>query len=265
MIPEKVVELSFKDPEKENQFEIPMKNTKCKILLVEDDRNLGYVVKDFLEVSGYEVVHMTDGECGLRAFKDDNFDLCLLDIMLPQKDGFTLAADIRKLDSLVPVVFLTSKSMTADKLKGFKLGADDYISKPFSTEELVMRIEAIMKRVNLAGSDSGHKLFYLGPCIFNYPEKTLTTDQKKVALSNKQAELLRLLCLNANKILTRETALKTIWGADDYFMGRSMDVHIAQLRKLFKEYPDILINNIHGVGFKLEMNHKSPEASSPTS
>lgn len=232
-----------------------MKNANCKILLVEDDRNLGYVVKDFLEVSGYEVVLKTDGESGLRAFKEDTFDLCLLDIMLPQKDGFTLATDIRKLDSLVPVVFLTSKTMTADKLKGFKLGADDYISKPFSTEELVMRIEAIMKRVHLAGSDNGHNLFHIGSCSFNYPEKTLTTEHRKVALSNKQAELLRLLCLNRNKILTRESALKTIWGADDYFMGRSMDVHIAQLRKLFKEFPDISINNIHGVGFKLEVSN----------
>ncbi len=231
-----------------------MKHAKFKILLVEDDRNLGFVVKDFLEASGYDVIHAMDGERGLQAFREQNVDLCLLDIMLPRKNGFMLAADIRKLDSLVPLVFLTSKSMTSDKIQGFKLGADDYITKPFSTEELVMRIEAIMKRVTLAGSHSGLSLFTLGPCRFNYSEKSLSTGPKKVALSHKQSELLRLLCLNRDKILTREIALKTIWGADDYFMGRSMDVHIAQLRKLFKEYPAICINNIHGVGFKLEVN-----------
>ena len=231
-----------------------MKKTKNRILLVEDDRNLGFIVKDFLELSGYEVVHVEDGERGLQAFKEDSFDLCLLDIMLPHKDGFTLAADIRKLDSLVPIVFLTSKTMTEDKLKGFKLGADDYISKPFSTEELVLRIEAILKRVDMSGFDSETKLFNIGRYQFNYPEKMLMLGDKEISLTNKQAELLRLLYLNRNKLLKRETALKAIWGEDDYFMGRSMDVHIAKLRKLLKEDPEISITNIHGAGFKLEIN-----------
>lgn len=230
-----------------------MKRTKIRILLVEDDRNLGFIVKDFLELSGYDVVHVEDGNIGLKAFKEGNFDLCLLDIMLPHKDGFTLAADIRNLDSLVPIVFLTSKTMTEDKLKGFKLGADDYISKPFSTEELVLRIEAILKRVDIAGVDHDQKIFSIGRYKFNYQEKMLMMDDKQVSLTNKQAELLRLLYLNRNKLLKRETALKTIWGEDDYFMGRSMDVHIAKLRKLLKDDPEISITNIHGAGFKLEI------------
>lgn len=228
-----------------------MKRTKCRILLVEDDRNLGYVVKDFLELSGYEVVHVEDGESGLKTFREGAFDLCLLDIMLPHKDGFTLAADIRKTDSLVPIVFLTSKTMTEDKLKGFKLGADDYISKPFSTEELVLRIEAILKRVDISGGESGDACMQIGRFHFHYPEKTLRLEEKHISLTNKQAELLRLLYLNRNKLLKRETALKTIWGEDDYFMGRSMDVHIAKLRKLLKDDPRISITNIHGAGFKL--------------
>ncbi len=230
-----------------------MKKIKGSILLVEDDRNLGYIVKDFLEMSGYTVVLAEDGVSGLEAFKERNIDLCLLDIMLPNKDGFSLSEDIRKLDSLVPIIFITSKTMTKDKLKGFKHGADDYITKPFSTEELVMRMEAILKRVDIAGIDSSHNLFTIGKYVFDYSEKKLILGEKETPLTNKQAELLRLLYLNKNKLLKRETALKTIWGEDDYFMGRSMDVHIAKLRKLLKEDPNIAISNVHGVGFKLEV------------
>ncbi|MFP4065230.1 MAG: response regulator transcription factor [Bacteroidales bacterium] len=232
-----------------------MKKTKGRILLVEDDRNLGYIVKDFLEMSGYEVVHIEDGDSGLETFKSDNFDLCLLDIMLPNRDGFKLSEDIRKLDSLVPVIFLTSKTMTEDKLKGFKHGADDYITKPFSTEELVLRIEAILKRINISGLDSSHNVFSIGRYVFSYSEKKLILGENEIPLTNKQAELLRLLYLNRNKLLKRETALRTIWGEDDYFMGRSMDVHIAKLRKLLREDPNIAIINIHGAGFKLELKH----------
>ncbi len=232
-----------------------MKKAKGRILLVEDDRNLGYIVKDFLEMSDYTVVHAEDGDSGLEAFKKGNFDLCLLDIMLPNKDGFRLSDDIRKLDSLVPVIFITSKTMTEDKLKGFRHGADDYITKPFSTEELVMRIEAILKRVDIAGLDSSQNLLAMGKYVFDYPEKKLIIGDKEIPLTNKQAELLRLLYLNRNKLLKRETALKTIWGEDDYFMGRSMDVHIAKLRKLLQDDPSIAITNIHGVGFKLEIQN----------
>ncbi len=229
-------------------------NNKNSILLVEDDRNLGYIVKDFLELSGYEVVLEEDGERGLEAFKSGRFDLCLLDIMLPKKDGFTLSQDIRKIDKLVPIVFLTSKTMTQDKLKGFKLGADDYITKPFSTEELVFRIEAILKRIDLSGPDSQGKDYTLGSYRFSFAEKTLLHNKQEIHLTNKQAELLRLLYLNKNKLLKRETALRAIWGEDDYFMGRSMDVHIAKLRKLLKEDPQISIVNVHGAGFRLEIN-----------
>ncbi len=231
-----------------------MKKVKGRILLVEDDRNLGYIVKDFLEMSGYEVVHHEDGNSGLEAFKNDNFDLCLLDIMLPNKDGFRLSDDIRKLDSLVPVIFITARTMTEDKLKGFKHGADDYITKPFSTEELVLRIEAILKRIDIAGIDSDHNVFPLGKYVFDYSQKKLILGEQETTLTNKQAELLRLLYLNRNKLLKRETALKTIWGEDDYFMGRSMDVHIAKLRKLLREDPGISIVNIHGAGFRLEVD-----------
>lgn len=231
-----------------------MKKVKHKILFVEDDRNLSFVVKDFLEIAGYEVVHAEDGEKGLTAFRKGRFDLCLLDIMLPQKDGFTLACDIRHVDSLVPIIFLTSKSLTDDRLKGFRLGADDYITKPFSTEELVLRIEAILKRVDMIGKDEINGIFEFGPCRFNYNEKVLVLDEEEISLTNKQAELLRLLYLNRNKLLRREVALKTIWGADDYFMGRSMDVHIAKLRKILSPYPGISITNIHGSGFKLEIS-----------
>jgi len=230
-----------------------MKKAKGRILLVEDDQNLGFIVKDFLEMSGYEVVHHEDGNNGLEAFKNDSFDLCLLDIMLPNKDGFKLADDIRKLDSLVPVIFITAKTMTEDKLRGFKHGADDYITKPFSTEELVMRIEAILKRIDIAGIDSDHNVFTLGKYVFDYSEKKLILGEQETTLTNKQAELLRLLYLNRNKLLKRETALKTIWGEDDYFMGRSMDVHIAKLRKLLKDDPNIAITNVHGAGFKLKI------------
>lgn len=225
---------------------------KTKILLVEDDENLGVVTKDFLEISGYEVTLSPDGRKGLEAFEEENFDVVILDIMMPFIDGFTVAENIRKKDATIPIIFLTARSMKEDKIQGFKIGADDYITKPFSTEELQLRIEAILRRM---GSNGQHASTYkIGPFTFNYDEHELESEKLgKKRLTKREAEVLRMLCNYKNKILKRETALKEIWGENDYFMGRSMDVYITKLRKILKTEPGVTIANIHNIGFKLEV------------
>ncbi len=231
-----------------------MKKNKPKILLVEDDTNLGFVLNDFMSMSNYEPTLARDGNEGLETFKNGNYDLCILDVMLPFKDGFTLAEEIRKIEPNIPIIFLTAKTMEKDKIKGFKAGGDDYITKPFSTEELSLRIEAILKRskYSIIKNDTSSE-FEIGKYKFDYTNYLLSSPSGQRRLTKKEAEVLRLLCLNKNQIVKREVALKNIWGDDDYFMGRSMDVYITKLRKFLKDDENVSIVNIPRTGFKLEV------------
>lgn len=232
-----------------------MKDIKAQILLVEDDKNLGYILTDYLEMSGYGVEWQQNGVKGLLAFKTKplGYDLCILDVMLPGKDGFTLAADIRNTNPDVPLMFLTAKNMKEDSVKGFKIGADDYITKPFSTELLLLRIEAVLRRYRKNSNNNSSGLYQVGRFLFNYNDRSLTLNDKSQQLTRKEADVLRLLCKHHNKLLKREVALKTIWGENNYFMGRSMDVYITKLRKYLKDDPAVSITNVHGSGFRLEV------------
>ncbi len=228
-----------------------------KILLVEDDPNFGDVLRSYLEMNDYDVTLATDGVAGLEAFRKGTFDLCIFDVMMPKKDGFTLAKDVRERDKDVPIIFLTAKTMKEDVLQGFKIGADDYISKPFNSEELLFRIQAIMKR-SQGKSDPKEEIkdFEIGQYHFNYPLRILTHtdengDQEKDKLSPKEAQLLRMFCTHVNDILPRSEALTKIWGEDNYFTARSMDVFVTKLRKYLKKDSNIEIVNIHGNGFQL--------------
>lgn len=225
---------------------------KGMILLVEDDVNLGFVVQDTLKMNGYKVHLATDGKAGLKQFNENQYDLLLLDVMLPHKDGFTLAEDIRKTNAQVPIVFLTAKSMTEDKIKGLKTGADDYITKPFSSEELLLRVEAILKRSGKSTQQNEKDKFQIGKYSFDYTNYVLTIDSNTKKLTKKEAEVLKLLCVNKNQVLQRDLVLNMVWGNDDYFLGRSLDVFITKLRKYLSDDPNVTITNVHGVGFKLE-------------
>jgi len=230
---------------------------KIKILLVEDDYNLGFVVQDQLKSNGYDVTLATNGVEGLKKFNEGHFQMCILDVMMPKKDGFTLARDIRKTDLNTPILFLTAKNLTEDKIEGFKAGGDDYLTKPFSTEEFLLRVKAILKRVNLIDPNDIEVVFSIGNTSFDSENLTLTYasgEQKK--LTKKEAKILLLLAQNKNKVLTRDIVLNSVWGQDDYFVGRSLDVFITKLRKYLKEDESVTINNIHGVGFKLETPKK---------
>jgi two-component system OmpR family response regulator len=230
------------------------KKSKGSILLVEDDKNLGFILTDYLGMSGYQVEHAENGVTGLEAFRNGKFDLCILDIMMPLKDGFTLAREIRELDEHIPIIFLTAKTLKEDKIIGFKIGADDYITKPFSTEELNLRIEAILRRTRMALLNNDQPVvFQIGTYNFDYSNQLLTGPDTERRLTKKEAEVLRLLCINKNRILRREIALRMIWGEDDYFMGRSMDVYITKLRKFLSLDPNVNITNIHRTGFMLEV------------
>ncbi len=227
-----------------------MNEDKVKILLCEDDENLGMLLREYLQTKGYDADLQPDGEAGYKAFTRGKYDLCVFDVMMPKKDGFALASDIRNINSEVPIIFLTAKSMKEDILQGFKLGADDYISKPFSMEELLSRIESILRRVK------GKKVkdvvvFNIGNFTFDAQKQILTFDGETRKLTTKESELLRLLASNANNILERNYALKSIWEDDNYFNARSMDVYITKLRKLLKDDPNVAIINIHGKGYKL--------------
>ena len=223
---------------------------KVKILLCEDDENLGMLLREYLQAKGLEVNLLPDGEAGYQSFLNEKYDLCVLDVMMPKKDGFTLAQDIRKINGVVPIVFLTAKSLKEDVLEGFKIGADDYITKPFSMEELLFRIEAILRRISGKKNKNGNE-YRLGKMVFDTQKQLLTSDTKQVKLTTKESELLTLLVQNANNILERNYALKTIWVEDNYFNARSMDVYITKLRKLLKDDSDVEIINIHGKGYKL--------------
>lgn len=229
-----------------------------KILLVEDDPNLGMLLQDYLQLKGkFDVVLCTDGEEALKAYTKDQYDICILDVMMPKKDGFTLAKDIRKINAQVPIIFATAKAMMEDKTEAFNLGGDDYITKPFRIEELLLRIQALLKRV----ADSGKMVmeeyptkFKLGKYLFDYTAQLINDGTNQQKVSTKEAELLRLLCLKKNEVLTREEALISIWHDDNYFNGRSMDVFLSKLRKYLKDDPGVEIINVHGKGYKLLIN-----------
>lgn len=235
-----------------------MANATYKILLVEDDQNFGDVLRSYLEMHDYSVTLATDGVLGLEAFKKGPFDLCILDVMMPRKDGFSLAKDIRERDMEVPIIFLTAKTMKDDVLQGFKIGADDYIAKPFNSEELLLRIQAVLKRVNkLADPRDDQREFIIGKYHFNFPLRILTFndpepgEENQWKLSPKEAELLRMFCKYINDVTPRSEALTKIWHEDNYFTARSMDVFVTKLRKYLAKDPGIEIVNIHGNGFQL--------------
>ncbi len=226
----------------------------AQILLVEDDPGLGFVIQDTLKEKGYTVHLCRDGKEGLMQFNKGNYHLCLLDVMMPKKDGFELARDIRKIDTEVPIIFLTAKSMVEDKVEGLRTGADDYITKPFSNEELVLRIEAVLKRYKKDPDkdDAENSTFKIGSFTYNPDNFQLRRGNEKKSLTKKEAGVLKLLCEHKNKVIERELITNMVWGDDSYFVGRSLDVFITRLRKHLAEDENVSIANVHGVGFRLE-------------
>jgi DNA-binding response OmpR family regulator len=227
-----------------------------RILLAEDDRNLGNILKAFLDAKGFATTLCINGQEAINTFRPGDFEFCILDIMMPVKDGFTAATEIRARDHNVPILFLTAKSLQEDKLKGFEIGADDYITKPFSMEELMLRMQAILRRTDNPArfEPNNDNIFNIGGYIFDYNRQTLIYRRKELKLTSKEAGLLRLLCLHANDVLERSEALRIIWNDDSYFNARSMDVYIAKLRKYLRDDPNVELINVHSVGFKLVMN-----------
>ena len=223
---------------------------KLKILLCEDDENLGMLLREYLQAKGFTTELCADGELGYKAFLKTKFDICVLDVMMPKKDGFTLAKEIRNSNQEIPIIFLTAKTLKEDILEGFKIGADDYITKPFSMEELVFRIEAIIRRTK-GKKNKESTVYRIGQFTFDTQKQLLCLGDEQRKLTTKENELLALLCSHANEILQRDFALKTIWIDDNYFNARSMDVYITKLRKHLKDDPSIEIINIHGKGYKL--------------
>ena len=232
-----------------------METVKTRILLVEDDPSLGTLLEEYLNAKGFETKLADDGNKGYDVFCKNTFDLLLLDVMMPHKDGITLAKEIRMNDKNVPIIFLTAKSMKEDTIEGFNAGGDDYITKPFSMEELLVRINAVLRRTNkLRSQDSEEVSFSIGKYQFNAEKQALQINGGEQKLTTKESQLLRLLCVHKNDVMDRNFALKTIWHDDNYFNGRSMDVYIAKLRKYLKDDNNVEIINIHGKGFKLLVN-----------
>ena len=223
---------------------------KLHILLCEDEESLGMLVREYLQAKGYDAELYLDGEAGYKAFVKGKYDMCLLDVMMPKMDGFTLARELRSINSEVPIMFLTAKNLKDDILEGFKLGADDYLTKPFSMDELVYRMEAILRRVKARSRQMATR-YQLGRFTFDTQRQLLSIDDKSTKLTTKESELLTMLCTHMNDILERDLALKTIWIDDNYFNARSMDVYITKLRKHLKDDDQIEIINIHGKGYKL--------------
>jgi DNA-binding response OmpR family regulator len=228
---------------------------QTRLLLAEDDRNLGNILKNYLDAKGYATTLCVNGQEAIDVFNRKEFDFCILDIMMPVKDGFAVATEIRAVNKKIPILFLTAKTLQEDKLKGFEIGADDYITKPFSMEELLLRLHAILRRTDEpAKTMTSDSVFTLGKYTFDYNRQTLISRNKEQKLTSKEAGLLRLLCTHANEVLDRSTALNEIWNDDSYFNARSMDVYIVKLRKYLKDDPHVELLNVHGVGFKLVMN-----------
>ncbi|WP_370449484.1 response regulator transcription factor [Apibacter sp. HY039] len=230
---------------------------KAKLLLVEDDPSFGAVLKDYLSLNDYDVTLAVDGEDGLKKFKAESFDICLTDVMMPKKDGFTLAKEIIDINPDVPIIFLTAKNMRGDILTGYKLGANDYITKPFDTEVLIYKINAVLQRISnisISKEKEEKEIYEISNFVFNTKLRLLEVKDKKYKLSPKENELLKLLCLYKNDLMTRDEALTKIWQNNNYFTSRSMDVYIASLRKYLKEDQNIEIVNIHGEGFRMLVN-----------
>ena len=229
---------------------------KLKVLIVEDDPNLGQILSEYLGIKGLDPTLCKDGEEGLESYNHGVFDLCILDVMMPKKDGFTLAREIRVKDKNIPIIFLTAKSMKEDTIRGLKIGADDYMTKPFSMEELLLRIQAVMRRVGKTNSERlNSSLVLVGKFKFDNNKQQLEADGAITKLTTKESALLNLLVANKNETLERSIALKNVWGDDSYFNARSMDVYIAKLRKLLKEDDSLQIITVHGEGFKLLMEN----------
>lgn len=222
-----------------------------KILLVEDDLTLNFIIKDNLEQNGYVVTSAEDGEAAVKIFKSEKFSLCLLDVMLPKKDGFTVAKEIRQIDDHTPIIFLTARSMTEDRINGLTIGGDDYMTKPFSMEELLLKIRIFLKRTLTPADGATDQNFYkVGKFNFYFDSLILSSDGERKTLTYKEAELLRYFCDNPNKVLSRSDILKQVWGSDDYYLGRSLDVFISRLRKYLSGDESIKILNLHGIGFR---------------
>jgi len=225
---------------------------KGKILFAEDDANLGFVVKDNLEDSGFQVELYTDGETALLAYQHGEYDLCILDVMMPKKDGFSVAQAIRKTNADIPIIFVTAKSLKEDRIKGFQLGADDYLTKPFSIEEMILRVEAILKRSKKGVRPSqNNDSFIVGEFTFDFKNLLIIHPTHTQEMTQRDGELLRLLCMSKNQVVERDTILSVIWGDENYFNGRSLDVFISRLRRYLKLDPQVEIVNIHRVGFKI--------------
>ncbi|MBE7171925.1 MAG: response regulator transcription factor [Williamsia sp.] len=232
---------------------------KAKVLLAEDDAALGFVIKDSLQEDGYHVVLCTDGQTAIDVFKKGEFDICLLDVMMPRKDGLAVAKKIRQQTDRIPILFLTAKSMEEDKIKGFQTGADDYITKPFSMAELLLRMDVFLRRTKKMHSEQIQE-YAIGSLHFSYTDLKIVSAEGVIPITQKEADLLRFLCLHPNKVLRREEVLLNVWGKDDYFLGRSMDVFITKLRKHFKSDPSVVLETIHGVGFRFNVPTLSNQA-----
>jgi DNA-binding response OmpR family regulator len=226
-----------------------MQNAKATIFLAEDDYALAAVMKDALEDEGYEICHYADGQVAIDKFDKDKFDICLLDIMMPNKDGFAVAKKIRQQSDVMPILFISTRVLEDDKIKGYKTGADDYISKPFSINELLMKIEVFLRRTKKIHSDLVEE-YQIGKLNFSYTELKIFSSDDSINITQKEAELLRFFCMHPNKLLKRPEVLLNVWGKDDFFLGRSMDVYVTKLRKALRADPDIVLETIHGVGYR---------------
>ena len=222
-----------------------------RVILLEDDANLGTVLQEHLQMHGFDVTLCPDGEQGLVVWRPNEFELCLVDVMMPKRDGFSFAEEVRRRDKEIPIIFLTARSMKEDKIHGFKVGCDDYITKPFSVEELMLRIEAVLRRTSGRSVSATTDEFEIGSYRFQYSRQLLTRGEHEQKLTPKESELLRFLCMNPNRTILREEALREVWNDDSYFAGRSMDVFVSRLRKYLKEDPSIEIMGVHGKGFRL--------------
>ena len=226
-----------------------MQNPKATIFLAEDDYALAAVMKDALEDEGYEIYHFADGQVAIDKFDKDKFDICLLDIMMPNKDGFAVAKKIRQQSDRMPILFISTKAHEDDKIKGYKTGADDYISKPFSINELLLKIEVFLRRTKKMYSDIVEE-YRIGNLNFSYTEMKIYSSEDSINITQKEAELLRFFCVHSNKLLKRREVLLNVWGKDDFFLGRSMDVYVTKLRKALRSDPGIVLETIHGVGYR---------------
>mgnify|MGYP006075908855 CR=1 FL=1 len=226
---------------------------KVKILLVEDDASLGYIISDQLKMDGYNVTLCMDGTDGLKKFNSESFHMCIFDVMMPKKDGFTLAKDIRKTDKKIPILFLTAKASDEDKIAGFKAGGDDYLTKPFNVEELQLRVAAMLRRIDIESEVKEKSTYQIGGYNFDVINYTLVHENFNKNLTKKEAQILSFLCKFMNNVVPRDIILNGVWGQDDYFVGRSLDVFITKLRKYLSEDETIQLVNVHGIGFKLEV------------